>query len=354
MSDALALYFELLQVSIGRQTRLSRIPNDNEWNFFLELSQQQTIIGVVFESLEILSKQGVIIPKDIILKWYAFSVQIKEKNIFLNRKCLELYKLFSESGFDSCCIKGQGIADLYSNPLSRQAGDIDIWLNATKQEIISFVKKRYPDVPITSHHIDFPIFESVDVEVHFIPVYTINLRYCRRVNRFINKQRELQFHNKVTLPYTTETVNTPTEDFNIILQLLHIQKHFFYGGVGLRHILDFYFTIVSMHKLDISCLVKEMKKLGLFKLAKAIMWILSDKLNIEEKFLFIQPDEERGRLLLEEIIETGNFGMYDNRSNQYLRKYSNTLSLILRNLKLIKLFPEEAISAPISALVRKL
>lgn len=43
------------------------------------------------------------------------------------------------------------------------------------------------------------------------------------------------------------------------------------------------------------------------------MWMLSETLHMEEELMLCRPDEKRGRQLLSDVMEGGNFGSYSER-----------------------------------------
>lgn len=262
-------------------------------------------------------------------------------------------RTFQKKGWECCILKGQGNAVKYENPLSRTPGDIDVWVNASKDNLISFVRDTYPDASISSHHIEYPIYNNVEIEVHFTPFYSIVLGHNKIISLFIEEHRNDQFHNPTTLIECDRSVNVPTNFFNIIHQMTHMQKHFFYGGLGLRHIVDYYYLLKDaagdIYRHDIC---KLLRRLGLLRFSEAVMWVLKEYLGMEERYLITDCDARRGRLLLREIMEGGNFGMYDERGYRRIRPFSNTLSLIVRDVSMFWLFPKEVICAPISAVIR--
>ena len=278
-----------------------------------------------------------------------FNEQIKQRNHLINRRCVELVNYCTTHGYNSIILKGQANALMYPNPFSRMPGDIDIWLDATRNQITEFVRNTVPNAKASFLHIDFPLFTDVEVEVHFTPFYSIVCRRRHAIEEYIKNERARQFDNSIMLIAPRGFIRIPTDDFNIILQLLHMQKHFFRGGIGLRHIIDFYYLLIREEKENAELRTK-LNDFGLTKFSRAIMWILRYILKIDTKYLIESPDEKRGRLLMDEIIRTGNFGQNDSRGFKKISKYSTTLSLFIRNIRLVWLFPEEAIFAPIAGL----
>ena len=55
---------------------------------------------------------------------------------------------------------------------------------------------------------------------------------------------------------------------------------------------------------------KELKHLGLWKFARSVMYVLHETLGLSEEKMIVPMDEKRGKLLLAEILDGGNFGQY--------------------------------------------
>ena len=179
----MSLYFELIQVAIGRRSSLSRTPSSAEWTSLYELSMKQAVAGVCFCGVQRLPKeQREEMPRGLMMQWFALAEQIKQRNMLLNAKANELTVKFAEGGFRSCVLKGQSIAVLYEAKreerreksglgMYRQSGDIDVWVDGERDEIIRYMKARYTCGKAVIHHIDVEVFADVPVEVHFVPSY---------------------------------------------------------------------------------------------------------------------------------------------------------------------------------------
>ena len=343
------MYIELLQIALGNKSNLSRMLNDDEWFSVYKFAEEQAIVGILARGLDKLP-QAQLPRKDLLLQWIGRSEMIKQQNIVVNQRCVELCDMLKVYGFQCCILKGQGNAMMYPEPSLRQPGDIDIWVDDTKDKIASFVKERFPWVHDSGHHIDFPIFRDVSVEMHYEPTYSIFFKYQKNLRRFIEHNREKQFRNRIQ--FNSSTISFPTNEFNVVYQMSHMQDHFFYGGLGLRQIVDYFYLLKRIDRISIDY-SKQFKDLGMLKFASAIMWILMDVFRIENDRVFVTPDKKRGKLVLNEILRSGNFGKFDKRISGRLYNKSATFSIIIRNLKTLYLFPRESISAPLTGIARR-
>ena len=356
MSDQ---FFDLIRVALNKGDSLQRCPTDEEWAAMLELSQNQAILGVIFHAFDKLTQNNQKPPLEVLFEWIGCTEQIMAQNKIANKRCIEVSRLFEKAGFKTCVLKGQGNALLYPEPLLRNSGDIDLWVNGETDAVIGFVKERYPNVSskISSHHIDFPVFQEISVEVHYVPTYSLVRKFQSNLNQYIEDCKPRQFDNPVRLIGVDNTINVPTDDFNMVFQLSHMQRHFFGTGIGFRHIIDYYYLLKRVNTYVTISQKRELKEvlvaLGMLKFASAVMWVLKEVLLMEENWMICEPDEKRGKLLLDEIMRTGNFGYGDQRKIKKLSNFSTTLAVMVRNMKMVRLFPGEALCAPITGVSRR-
>ena len=340
------LFFALIRCGIGKQCTLPHTPDAREWNELFDIAQKQTLTGIAFAGIERLPQEQRP-SKEILLKWYKMCAMIKSKNAELDRKCAIVSDKFKSEGFGNCILKGQGIAQLYPDPTLRTPGDIDIWLDGGDKKIIEYVRKLIPYCEPTYHHVDFPIAREHDIEVHYRPSWLYSPFANRRLQRFFKESADAQFANVVC---TKEgCFPAPTTAFNRIYILLHIYRHLFQEGIGLRQLLDYYFVLekgaTEEEKVECTCMLK---KLGLKGFAAAVAYIMQEKLGIEREKLIVEPDRRRGEFLLNEVMTAGNFGRYDSRYSivSQEREFAHFLNSMRRTARLVLQYPGETLWSP--------
>ena len=94
-------------------------------------------------------------------------------------------------------------------------------------------------------------------------------------------------------------------------------------------------------------LQEELKWLGLWKFAGAVMYVLREVMGLDEKRMICAPDERRGRLLLEEIMAGGNFGHYDTRNHFGQGALWHNIQRFRRDWRMLRFYPSEALSEPL-------
>ena len=94
---------------------------------------------------------------------------------------------------------------------------------------------------------------------------------------------------------------------------------------------------------------KELKYLGLWKFAGAVMYVLHETLGLPEEKMIAPMDEKRGKLLLAEILNGGNFGKHFTKYGHFTQQgmAKKYFLKIWRNMHFVRYYPAEALSEPI-------
>ena len=351
MNDIYNKFFQLLRLTIGSSTDIPLIQKE-EWKSIYEIAQKQSLMGVIFDGIQKMSDAtkatGDLMEMDInlLMNWMGICKQIEKRNYQLDEAVGKVTAWFEKEGFRSCILKGQGNALMYPWPGHRTAGDIDIWVSGKPSEVIRFVHSISPKEKASYHHIDFPAINGIPVEVHYRPCYLQNPLHNHRLQKYFRKTSEEQFLHKVRIEDVEFAI--PTARFNVIYQLVHIYNHLFQEGIGLRQIIDYYFVVINEELLVTrDTLQRELKHLGLWKFVGAVMYVLHEVLGLSEEKMIAPIDEKRGKLLLREILNGGNFGQFDERYGFGHSTFGHNLQRLCRDLRLVRYYPAEALSEPI-------
>lgn len=311
------MFIELVQVALGVRERLSRNPSDEEWNRVFHMADEQAVAAFLFPALERLSKLGQKPPAELLYEWIGLAEQIKAQNELMNKEAARLTALFENEGHRTAILKGQANARLYSYPMGRQPGDIDIWVSGGKERVVQTLRKLHlMDGRMSKyrsdekaedgyHHIHLPQNENgVDVEVHFRPSSgNLDPFTNRRLQKYLGQ--EIAQENEMVV----EGFRVPSLRFALVMQLAHIQRHALSLGVGLRQVIDYYF-LLRKWSIENEELRVDWKSLGLHHIAGALMWVMKEVLLMDEGLMIANPDEKRGRMLLDIIMAGGNFGHF--------------------------------------------
>ena len=446
MNDITA-FFAFLRYSLGYKGNISRVIAGMDWQELYSFASKQTILGLCFDGIERLSKEYSEelklnpIERQLLMALMSKAQQIRRQNMKVNAVAGKLFSMLREDGLRCCILKGQGNALMYPNAYSRNPGDIDVWVNASREQITEYAKKHFEiGEDIRYHHLETSL-DGVPVELHFFPCSMNNPLYNVRLQKWFKRNADLQCSNVVSLPDGTGEIAIPTAAFNVVYQLTHLYHHFFDEGIGMRQIIDYFLVVndfsknvflnndlsnpsVSLSKgsstfspspsssgsgdvtapsrcseplrskdggpskvspsyagwdrLDGSgdmtsdsagasatvahssfvasssstafdVVQRELKHLGLWKFAGAVMYVQHEALGLSEEKMIAPMDEKRGKLLLAEILNGGNFGQHFTKYGHFTQQgmAKKYFLKIWRNMHFVRYYPAEALSEPI-------
>ena len=440
MNDITA-FFAFLRYCLGYKRDMSRVVAGMNWQELYSFASKQAILGLCFEGIERLGKEYPEelkqnpIGRELLMTWMGKAQQIRRQNMKVNAVAGKLFSMLKEDGMRCCVLKGQGNALMYPNPYSRTPGDIDVWIDASRERIMEYTQKKFElGDDIRLQHLETSL-DGVPVELHFFPCSMNNPIYHARLQKWFRRNADLQSSHIVGLPDGAGDIAIPTTAFNVVYQLTHLYHHFFDEGIGMRQIIDYYYVVCDFYKVyqnsskitpslftikegstshpdpltlrgeggnrptrcseplrskdggpskvspdcagwdrrdaigDIASdasvsstfttdssastaldvVQRELKYLGLWKFAGAVMYVLHETLGLPEEKMIGPMDEKRGRLLLAEILDGGNFGRhftkYAGFTHQSMgKKY---FLKIWRNMHFVRYYPAEALCEPL-------
>lgn len=398
LSQQQRIFFEFLRFCIGTVQEVPSSLKGADWRVLYAMARKQCLVGVLFDGIKRLPAD-VGMDKGLLFQWMAQNQTLRKANARLDKAAVEVAEWFGRKGFRTCVLKGQGNALLYPPGMERTPGDIDLWVDGGDRKVVSFVRSLSPDEKVCYHHIGFPEYNGVEVEVHFRPSFLFCFRHNRRLQGYYERVMDEQFAHRVKLGEQGD-VAVPKAEFNLIFQLTHIFTHLMNEGIGLRQLLDYFFLLKNTDfigntdgvsgntngdgfLLNTDCTDKvggnaesgaslvntnctdntdkfsgntdgvdrrllqdELRRLGLWEFAGAVMYIMKEVFGLEDNRLIVPPDVKRGRLVLKEVLEAGNFGQYDKRNWFGHSALGHNLQRLYRDMRLVRFFPAEALSEP--------
>ena len=314
-------------------------PVVSDWHTLFFFAEKHTIIGICNPT-----EHDVKMDIETLSLWIGSIEGIKRQSMKINKRVEELSLFLETSGFKCCILKGQGNAEMYPDPLLRMPGDIDVWVDADKLTVQKYVRVKYPDAETCYKHIIFPLFKDVTVDIHDTPLKLYYPIYNKRLQRWINKNKREQFGHEIRLAGTEKTISIPTIKFNLIFLLGHMLIHLYAQGIGLRHIVDYFYVLKNSNLTDEDC--KEFEKtcsnFGMLKFARSVIWIEKEVLGLPVDHCIVTSYEKGGKQLIADILEGGNFGKYSQRYSNKKNFFKLGLIESRRLLSLSNLAPCEA------------
>ena len=442
---------------------MSRVAASMNWQMLYSFASKQALLGLCFDDIERLGKEYPEelrlnpIGRELLMTWMGKAQQIRRQNMKVNAVAGKLFSMLREDGIRCCVLKGQGNALMYPNPYSRTPGDIDVWIDASRERIMEYAQKKFElEDDIRLQHLETSL-DGVPVELHFFPCSMNNPIYHARLQKWFKLNADLQCSNVVCLPDGIGEIAIPTTAFNVIYQLTHLYHHFFDEGIGMRQIIDYFLVVndfsknvflnndLSNHPVNFSnhpvplskegstfspspsssgsgdvtapsrcseplrskdggpskvspdcagwdrldaigaskpspncagwdrlaieednsagsttvvtssastalvVVQRKLKYLGLWRFAEAVMYVLHEALGLPEEKMIAPMDEKRGKLLLAEILNGGNFGQHFTKYGHFTQQgmAKKYFLKIWRNMHFVRYYPAEALSEPI-------
>ena len=388
------ILYDFIQIAIGNRKSLSATINDSDWLRLFEFCKKQALIGVGFTAVEKLHALGVVCPAALRMQWMALALQIEKRNELLNEQCRLLTDRYKHDGFVTCILKGQGNCINYPEDLRkrRQCGDIDIWASPicdisvavqtgsnnveyatyngfrAVREYVRMLHRidGYFEKPVVRyHHIEAPKMDGTEVEVHFRPCYAHSPLRNWRMQRWFEEHADVCMKNKTHLGFAI-----PTSSVNVIYQMTHMYKHHIDGGLGFRHLMDYYYVLRVWHNDVMECkdlqsqgmwceglgthvmsneeVMSVIRSFGMTKFAAAVMYVLHKVFDMSSHYYICNLNEKEGKKLLAEIMNSGNFGHYDSeKPNVYQHRFKYHIWKFKRIFRLAMSYPEEALWEPV-------
>ena len=455
MNDITA-FFAFLKYCFGYKGDMSSVVAGMDWQELYSFASKQALLGLCFDGIERLGKEFPEelrlnpIGRELLMTWMGKAQQIRRQNRKVNLVASKLFSMLREDGMRCCVLKGQGNALMYPNPYSRTPGDIDVWIDASRERIMEYAQKKFElEDDIRLQHLETSL-DGVPVELHFFPCSMNNPIYHARLQKWFRRNADLQCSHIVGLPDGAGDIAIPTTAFNVVYQLTHLYHHFFDEGIGMRQIIDYFLVVndfsknvflnndFSNHPVPLSkegstfslspsssgsgdvtapsrcseplrskdggpskvspdcagwdrldtigaskpspncagwdrlaiegdnsagsttvvtssastalvVVQRELKYLGLWKFAGAVMYVLHEALGLSEEKMIAPMDEKRGKLLLAEILNGGNFGQHFTKYGHFTQQgmAKKYFLKIWRNMHFVRYYPAEALSEPI-------
>ena len=242
------IFFDFLRFCIGSAKEIPGSLKEVDWKELYAIAKKQCLVGVLFDGIKKLPAEYVGMKKELLLQWMAESQMLEKANVRLNDAAIQVSEWFRKKGYKTCILKGQGNALMYPNPNSRTPGDIDIWVEGGDKRVISFVRSISPHEKACYHHIEFPSYKGVEVEVHYRPSFLLCFWHNRKLQKYYESVKDEQFSHRVMLGEQGE-IAIPTVEFNLIFQLTHIFSHLMNEGIGLRQLVDYYYVLCDFYKV---------------------------------------------------------------------------------------------------------
>lgn len=269
----------------------------SDWSELIELATRQSVLGMLFLPLV---KSENLPEKEICAKLESayFNTLREMSNVdFVKNKIISA---FDEQKVSAVFFKGIIAKDAYPVPELRTMGDIDFFVKTDERErsdkaLLSLGAKRLTGAePIYTYRLD-----GVLLEVH-----------TQFAEKLYNKDKASKVYERIW--ENTKSISkycfAPTEQFHILLMIIHTFRHFTGVGCGVRLFMDIgVFYDKFKDEIDLQKLKADLKECELFDFAKLVFYLNHRWFGYDNSF-DADYDEKIYQDVTDYIMSCGTFG----------------------------------------------
>ena len=316
-------FLDLISAYINK--RISVYDSATDWGKILRLAQIHSVQAIIYMAVNKLDKQPPIYDK--LKKQFFMSVNI---STLQELSMTQIIKKLTAENIDHILMKGYVIRNYYPDKEARTFGDIDFLINEYDREKchkallelgLEFDKEDY--------HKDVWAYSKgvLHIEVHTDIIYHKLFNDFDYISYFREKVK-----NKVLI--NGNTYELRKED-HFIYVLVHLAKHFYNAGVGIRMILD---VVVFFQKygktIDFNYINQELNYIQLKDFSNMIFYICKKYFDSDIECTPVETaDIEQ---VMDYILNHGVFG-YDDKDvlgTIFKKDEDNKIKLLVK-----KIFP---------------
>lgn len=292
--------FELLRAGLwGRSPETGLLPlNEAEWGQIYDMAAEHTIVGQVFQGICMLPDE-LMPPQEMLDMWVVHVDKIERKNRKMNETVNSLLTFFESQDLHPVLLKGQGVAEMYEQPLQRACGDIDLFFDDEEyDDALEAVKKaggRLEKMPDGSY---LSKWQGVEVEIHDRMLDIYNPLLQSRIRDMIERDGVVG--------------NRPSPLMNMLILNTHILKHMIGPGIGLRQVADMARACFALDgQYDKGRFQRCCSAWFIEGWTEQLCTLLHDHLGVAEELLPCYDEEVMlDEQLLQKILNGGNFGQH--------------------------------------------
>ena len=366
-------FIELLRAGLwGEKADESLFRGGVDWKEILKTARQQTVQGVVCDSIETLPAE-LWPPKEVLHRLMMDRTKNVQMHGLLNKIVRDVVTELNSNEVPSILLKGQGVAQNYRRPESRSCGDIDLYVGMNNFHKAGEIIGRMTDEEAgteSDHHIQLH-FKGVEIELHKKADYMPGVSMNRDLQSWTVESLDKNFGTPRlrTWDNSGTAVQLAPATFDAFFILHHAVRHMTTGGIGFRQLCDWTMYLHKHHtQIDTSLLKEKLERFRMTSVWQEFGILAVNILGLPAEELPLAPasmHSAKTEKLLRQIFISGNFGHADEKRKKsgktgYLKKkWRDFRFQISRLFMLFNLFPKFAftyasgwISGGIGRLVR--
>ncbi|WP_286077996.1 nucleotidyltransferase family protein, partial [Thomasclavelia cocleata] len=303
--------FKMLKAVLSDNYTLT-VEKNLDWNYIYKLCKFHHIDNII----GYISNKPEDMPEDIYKKFQLAKQKGMVREINQHFELQMIQEKFAKCKIDNIALKGSFLKKYYPSPDMRFLTDLDILFKDEKTELVkqTLLELDYQIYAPGEHHDVYIKEPYMTVEMH---------RQCYNYNDSLDTLLDNIWQRCIKVKDIEYAYEMPIDDFYIYM-VGHMAKHFKFGGVGIRMILDF---MIFEDKLEKDCdrnyIELNLDKAGLLQFEKEIKEILNKCLDDNYQ---LENDD-----LINYIISSGAYGTAQNNLNNEILKDGSKVNKIIKN-----------------------
>lgn len=238
---------------------------DGDWEKLIEFSKEQSVLNLVAYAVDNMKDK----PD---AEMCNFLSQIRKQKMLTEAvqeiEAGDVFAKLEEMGVKYMPLKGFIVKNLYPSPDMRTMSDIDVIIdkNELRRVVDAFVNDGFSYVGEGDLHANVSR-GKINLEFHHAMV---DEKYTK-----LNEYYGDGFKLAKPVEGSEYRYELSKEDLYVFL-IVHIAKHYQYGGTGIRTLLDIYVYEKAIPELDYDYINGELKKIGLDKFYEKLRKIVYD------------------------------------------------------------------------------
>ena len=309
--------------------RISESVDWKEFNHLVEINSIAGIVGYVFRQSDVKE-----VPEKIIEKYRSEFLSTITITTVRDEDMKTLITLMEDNGIDRLLFKGYVVKDLYTVPELRTFGDIDFAIHPEDRKKCDKLLQQNGYKSLDDWE---PVY-SYESEIEHYEVHTelldSNLNekadYRQYFKDFWDHSQKKDAHTYVLEP-----------EYHLMFLLIHIAKHLYGSGAGIRMYLDIAFYLREYRDIiDWEHFQNEIAALKLSKFVNTVFTAVQEWFDIASPIPLEKPDSDFMERFLTFTLNGGVFGFEDKSSAlTQLRKNTSEGSVSRASTLLNRAFP---------------
>lgn len=335
------------------QKPAENLPSSIGWEKVVLLARQQTLLGLLADAVRMLP-DGLKPEGNTMKNLQVFMMRNIQSHMLITSRLARTVEVLQGAGIVPVLFKGHGLAMNYPDPMSRQCGDIDLYVGKLSYEkavgvcVEHFGSGEHDSESSKHYHFDN---QGVSVELHRIAETLPGLIADRRYQKWTVENLSGSGLRDVDIEGVK--VSLPPYHFDAIYVLNHAWHHFVNGGIGLRQLCDWAVYLHNFHdRLDAARLEADLRPFGLLKVWHMFAWIAVNRLGLpsSECPLYEGKYADTAEKVLGIIWNEGNFGRHGEKTGKRPDGYSagkihSFINITKRYMRIIGIYPSHMMKA---------